>query len=125
MAEGTAEGIPENVAGLLCYSLGWVTGLIFLLIDKRPFVRFHAAQSLVVFGGLHVAYYALFNIFFVGVGAALGGSGLGVLVVDAIRLLATVLWIVLMVKAYQGERFKVPYAADIAENIAGRLEQKP
>jgi uncharacterized membrane protein len=61
----------------------------------------------------------------VGVGAALGGSGLGVLVVDAIRLLATVLWIVLMVKAYQGERFKVPYAADIAENIAGRLEQKP
>src|SRR5947209_4032338 len=48
------SGLTENVAGLLCYALGWVTGLIFFLIDKRPFVRFHAAQSIVVFGGLHV-----------------------------------------------------------------------
>ena len=46
-------GLSENVAGLLCYILGWITGLIFLLIDKRPFVRFHAAQSIVVFLGLH------------------------------------------------------------------------
>ena len=38
--------------GLLCYVLGWVTGLIFFFIDKRPFVRFQAAQSIVVFGGL-------------------------------------------------------------------------
>src|SRR6202158_515205 len=48
------SGMAENVAGLLCYVLGWVTGIIFLLIDKRPYVRFHAAQSIVVFGGLHV-----------------------------------------------------------------------
>src|SRR5271166_728176 len=47
-------GMDENVAGLLCYVLGWVTGIIFLLIDKRPFVRFHAAQSIVVFGGLFI-----------------------------------------------------------------------
>jgi uncharacterized membrane protein len=120
-----AEGMAENVAGLLCYSLGWVTGLIFLLIDKRPFVRFHAAQSLVVFGVLHVVYYIVASIFFVGIGAVAGGFGLGVMLLDAIRLLATVLWIVLMVKAYQGERFKLPYAAEFAENIAGRLEQKP
>src|SRR5271156_5240440 len=46
------SGLQENVAGLLCYVLGWLTGLIFLLIDKRPFVRFHAAQSIVVFGTL-------------------------------------------------------------------------
>jgi hypothetical protein len=44
-----ASGLAENVAGLLCYALGWLTGLIFLLIDKRPFVRFHAAQSIVDF----------------------------------------------------------------------------
>ena len=50
----TETGLSENVAGLLCYVLGWVTGLIFLLIDKRPFVRFHAAQSLVTFGALHI-----------------------------------------------------------------------
>lgn len=47
----SSTGLDENVAGLLCYVLGWVTGLIFFLIDKRPYVRFHAAQSIVVFGG--------------------------------------------------------------------------
>src|SRR5271154_4203901 len=47
-----ASGLQENVAGMLCYVLGWITGIVFLLIDKRPFVRFHAAQSIVVFGFL-------------------------------------------------------------------------
>ncbi|MGB6496691.1 MAG: hypothetical protein WBF09_06825, partial [Candidatus Acidiferrum sp.] len=40
------SGMDENVAALVSYILGWVTGLIFLLIDKRPFVKFHAAQSI-------------------------------------------------------------------------------
>src|ERR1700693_3203492 len=47
-------GLAENVAGLLAYVLGWITGIIFLMIDKRPWVRFQAAQSIVVFGGLTV-----------------------------------------------------------------------
>ena len=55
-AAGTA-GIQENVAGLLCYVAGWVTGLIFFLIDKRPSVRFHAMQSMIVFGALNVLYW--------------------------------------------------------------------
>src|ERR1700688_1279552 len=50
----SSEGLAENVAGLLCYVLGWLTGVIFLLIDKRPWVKFQAAQSIVVFGGLTV-----------------------------------------------------------------------
>src|SRR6202051_5226970 len=50
----SSEGLAENVAGLLCYVLGWITGIIFILIDKRPFVKFHAAQSIVVFGALTV-----------------------------------------------------------------------
>ena len=112
--------MDENVAGLLCYSLGWITGLIFLLIDKRPFVRFHAAQSVVVFGGLHIVYYILSSIFLVGIGAAAGGLGLAVLLIGALRLLIAVLWIFLMVKAYQGQRFKVPFAADIVEKIGGQ-----
>jgi uncharacterized membrane protein len=116
-----AEGLNENIAGLLCYSLGWITGLIFLLVDKRPFVRFHAAQSVVVFGGLHIVQYIVANVFSVGIGAELGASGLGVLLVYAIRLLATVLWIVLMAKAAQGARFRLPYAADLAENLTGRV----
>src|SRR5580658_6259857 len=52
--QSAQSGMSENVAAFLCYLVGWVTGIIFFLIDKRPFVRFHAAQSIVVFGGLHV-----------------------------------------------------------------------
>jgi uncharacterized membrane protein len=66
------SGISENVAGLLCYVLGWVTGLIFYFIDKRPFVRFHAAQSIVVFGGLTVIRIALGVLFLTGTGFHLG-----------------------------------------------------
>src|SRR3984885_11592119 len=118
---GMAEGMSENVAGLLCYSLGWVTGLIFFLIDKRPFVRFHAAQSMVVFGGLQIIQIVLGRIFIAsmyngGVMNLSMGSGL----LSLLGLLAFVLWILLMIKAYQGERFKVPVAGDFAENIAGK-----
>jgi uncharacterized membrane protein len=52
--QSAQPGMAENVAAVLSYLVGWVTGIIFFLIDKRPFVRFHAAQSIVVFGGLHV-----------------------------------------------------------------------
>ena len=65
--------MSENVAGLLCYALGWITGLIFYFVDKRPFVRFHAAQSIVVFGGLHILYFIV-AVFF---GMSLFTGGLG------------------------------------------------
>ena len=53
--EKTSTGLQENVAGLLCYVLGWVTGLIFILIEKEnKFVRFHAMQSIVTFGSITV-----------------------------------------------------------------------
>ena len=56
----TSTGIQANVAGLLSYVLGWLTGLIFFLIEKEnKFVRFHAAQSLVVFGALTVLQIAI------------------------------------------------------------------
>ena len=108
-AAAPTEGMAENVAGLLCYVLGWVTGIIFLLIDRRPFVKFHAAQSIVVFGGLHLIQIVLrFAHFF------LLGFGLHFLV----WLLGVVLWIVLMIKAFQHETFRVPIAAGIADEIA-------
>src|SRR5882757_7779196 len=62
-AASASTGLQENLAGLLCYVLGWITGLVFFFIDKRPFVRFHAAQSIVVFGGLHVLSILLRVIF--------------------------------------------------------------
>jgi uncharacterized membrane protein len=106
--------VEENVAGLLCYVGGWVTGLIFFLIDKRPFVRFHAAQSIVVFGGLHIVYIILTTMFITSFwGGGLGFFSFSALLFDAVRLGAMVLWVVLMVKAYQSERFRIPIAFEL------------
>ena len=56
----TSTGIQPNVAGLLSYVLGWLTGLIFFLIEKEnKFVRFHALQSMIVFGALFVLSLAI------------------------------------------------------------------
>jgi uncharacterized membrane protein len=111
--------MQENVAGLLCYILGWVTGIIFLLIDKRPFVRFHAAQSIVIFG-------ALFLLRLVLIFAFIGGSMLGfwafhALISGLLSLVTLAAWIILMVMAYQGKMFEVPIAAGIAKNMAGKV----
>lgn len=115
-AASPTEGIQENVAGLLCYALGWVTGIIFLLIDKRPFVKFHAAQSIVVFGGLTVVRIAL--VFMHGMtGGIIGWGFLGIIGL-LVGILMFVLWILLMVKAYQHETFRLPVAADIADGFA-------
>jgi len=117
----TQTGMAENVAGLLCYVLGWLTGLIFFFIDKRPYVRFHAAQSIVVFGALHLLSIIL-GIFFGMAILAHGwmGFSFGYAVLKVVQLAALVLWILLMIKAYQGQRFRVPLAADLAESIFGK-----
>jgi uncharacterized membrane protein len=113
----SSEGLAENVAGLLCYVLGWLTGIIFILIDKRPFVRFHAAQSIVVFGALTILRIGLGIV--MGIGGFVG-FGLWALVSMVLGLVGLVLWILLMVKAYQHELFRVPIAAGIADGIAGK-----
>lgn len=121
-SQGTQTGMAENVAGLLCYLLGWVTGIIFFLIDKRPFVRFHAAQSIVVFGGLHIINILLVFVFGAGLMmmGGMGTFGFGWAIYSLISLVALILWILLMVKAYQGEKFEVPVAAGIAKSFAGK-----
>ncbi len=112
------SGIDENVAGLLCYVLGWVTGIIFLLIDKRPFVKFHAAQSIVVFGGLTVIRIGL------GIMGSMTGGLLGYGtfwgLAALLGLIGFVLWILLMVKAFQHELFKLPVVGPIADGIANK-----
>jgi uncharacterized membrane protein len=107
--EKTSTGIQENVASMLCYLVGWVTGLVFFLIEKEnKTVRFHAIQSIVVFGFISVLQIVL-GMF----------SFLGIMLMPVIGLAALVLWILLMVKAYQGgEKFKLPVAGDIAEKNA-------
>jgi uncharacterized membrane protein len=105
-ASSPTEGLQENIAGLLCYLLGWLSGIIFLLIDKRPWVRFQAAQSIAVFGGLTVIRIVLVFV-----------HGFFGFVWLAIGLLGFVLWVVLMVKAYQHQTWRVPIAAEIADSL--------
>ena len=118
----STRGLSEKGAALLSYVLGWLTGLIIFLIDKRPYVRFHAAQSIVVFGGLHVIQIVIAATS--GLGWAFGSVGTtlhlgaGLMLLDTLNLLSLVLWIVCIVKAYQGVRFKVPVAGRIAEKLA-------
>ena len=101
--------MEENVAGLLCYLLGWITGIIFLILEKdNKFVRFHAIQSIVVFGIITVAQLILRWIPFI-------GWILSIL----ISILAFILWIILMVKAFQGIKYKLPWAGNFSEKQAG------
>src|SRR4030042_4110137 len=68
--EGTAKpeaesstGLTANVAGLLCYVAGWITGIIFVVLEKKStFVKFHAWQSIMTFGALTVAHLVLSTI---------------------------------------------------------------
>jgi uncharacterized membrane protein len=107
--------MAENIAGLLCYAGGWVTGLVFYFIDERPFVRFHAAQSIVVFGLLHLVYIGLSMLFFRGPFGIFGLLWL-------LQLATLVLWIVLMARAYKGEMFKVPVVADLVDKLVARKD---
>jgi uncharacterized membrane protein len=117
-----AGGLDRNVAGALAYLLGFVTGLVFYLVEEDDaFVRFHAAQSMVVFGGLAVLGIAAnaFGVFFSvvdGIFVAIVGF-LFSLVWFLVSLGAVVLWLYLMAKAYQGETPRIPVAASIADDL--------
>lgn len=98
-------GIDENVAGLLCYALGFVTGIIFLVVEKNSrFVKFHALQSIITFASI------TFIAWFVGIIPFIGW-----IVSFFIGIVEFALWIMLMVKAYNKEWFKLPIIGDIVE----------
>ena len=101
----SSTGIQPNVAALLSYALGIVSGVVFFLIEKEnKFVRFHAMQSIIAFGALFVLQIALPIVPFI-----------GWILAPFVSLLALVIWILSMIKAYQGEMFKLPVIGDIAE----------
>ena len=104
-AKKTVSGFDENLAGALCYGLGWITGLLFFATEpENSFVRFHAMQSMLVFGTACVAFMVCLSIPF-----------LGWILSIFVFYGSAALWLILMFKAYQGERFKLPVAGDIAE----------
>jgi uncharacterized membrane protein len=103
--EKTSTGLQENIAGLLCYVLVWITGIIFLIIEKdNKTVRFHAWQSIFVFLPLSILGWIFGWIHVIG----------GV-ISWLIGVVGFILWIVLMYKAYKGEMYKIPWAGAMAE----------
>jgi len=120
--EKATFGLDENVASAACYVLGWLTGIIFFLMEKdNKTVRFHAMQSVLTFLPLTLIYWIIgmiFSMMFFGAGmyGAYGAWGILSLITTLIAIVMLILWLVLMFKAYQGEKFKVPIVGDIAEN---------
>jgi uncharacterized membrane protein len=103
--EKTSTGLDANMAAALAYLVGFVTGIIFLLVEKdNKFVRFHAMQSTLVFVGI-VAVDILLQLVPI----------LGALVVVFVVIPASaILWLLLMFKAYQGEDFRLPLVGQMA-----------
>jgi len=107
----TSIGLSANVAGLLCYVGGWISGIVFLVIEKKSkFVKFHAWQSIMTFGVLTVVYLILFHIPIIG--WVLGWI---------IWVLGLVLWIILMIQAGTGKMWKLPWAGNWAEKQASKV----
>jgi uncharacterized membrane protein len=106
----TSSGLEQNVAGLLCYILGWVTGILFLIIEKEnKFVRFHAFQSVATY----VVFFVLYIVFlFIPV--------IGFVIDIILGIVMFILWLVLMFKAYQGRTFKLPIVGNFAEKQANQ-----
>ena len=105
----TSTGLQANIAGLACYVIGFVSGVVFLLLEKEnKFVRFHAMQSIVTFGAIAILQCVFLSMFYPLV-ALLSLASLG-------------LWIVLIIKAYQGEMFKLPVLGDFAEKCLAKIK---
>ena len=107
MAEKTGTGLPKNTAAALAYVLGWLTGIVFLIIEKDSFVRFHAMQSVVTFGALTIL--TLLPV-------------IGWVLSPLVIILGFILWLLLIYKAYQGEEFKLPWLGDWAKKLLGKMK---
>ncbi len=116
----TSMGMQANTAAGLSYIAGWITGLIFFFGEKQNrFVRFNAMQSILLYAAVTVIYIVLDVLV-----TALAFSGLGALLLLfglltwLVGLGAFVLWIILMINAFQGKYLKLPIIGDYAERLA-------
>lgn len=117
--KGGSSGLAPNVAGTLCYVLGLVTGIIFLLIEREnKFVRFHAMQSILFSIAVWLINFIVTSLlvatFFTGGFAAFG------LLTTGLAVLYIVLWVMLMVKAYNNQEWELPLLGKIAKNFANK-----
>lgn len=105
----TSTGLQQNVAGLLCYVLGWVSGIVMLILEpNNKFVRFHAFQSIIAFGVLSVVSMIFGWIPWIGVAVNI-----------IVGVIGFILWLSMMMVASQNKKYKLPYAGDYAEKWAG------
>ncbi len=124
----TSMNLEENVASMLCYIGAFVTGIIFYLVEKEnKTVRFHALQSTLTFLPLMILTNIIWWIGrpkwsygggFYGYGSFSPGIPALVWVSWGLWALTGLLWLILVFKAYQGEKFKLPIVGDIAEKHA-------
>lgn len=106
----SSTGLDPKVSALLAYLLGIVGGIVFYAISKDSYVKFHAMQSIMLWVVIMILYSVIwvltipFDFFFY---------------FDYILYLGvTVVWILVMIKAYNGERYKLPVIGDMAEKYA-------
>ena len=123
----SSTGLDENVAALLSYIFGWVSGLIFFLIEKDSrLVRFHAMQAILFNVSIGVILIALWIIVFV---FLLIASQISDVLGTVFGLITTLLWLAIsvgiliawvmcLIKAYQGQFFKLPIIGNFAEKFS-------
>lgn len=123
----SSTGLDENIAALLSYIFGWVSGLVFFLIEKDSrLVRFHAMQSLLFNVLVAIVVIALWIVFAV---LWLIASQLSGVMSALLGLVATLVWIVLgigiliawimcLIKAYGRQYFKLPIIGNFAEKFS-------
>jgi uncharacterized membrane protein len=107
----SVAGLDPNTAALLTYLLGWVTGLLFLVLEKgNNYVRFHAMQSVIFFGVITLAAVVLWLLLMVPY-----INILFMVLLSLLGLFSFAAWAILMLKAYQGDRFMLPWVGERAE----------
>jgi uncharacterized membrane protein len=127
---GSSTSLKPNTASMLCYLGFWVTGIVFLIIEKKnKLVRYHAMHSLVTFGILNIIW---------GIASSAGGWGWGlwglrwgfmnpvIIAATVIFTVAFILWWVLwgvaLYKSYHGTPFRYGSFSDLAEKCLAKLD---
>ena len=117
---GQGSGLAPNIASMLCYICMPITSIVFMLMEKEnKDVQFHAWQATTFGVGWIVVVVALniLSMILVRIAGVLGV--IMSILVPVLGLGVFILWIICLVKAYQGERWKIPYIGDFAEKKAG------
>jgi uncharacterized membrane protein len=122
VTEPTSTGVDARLSSVLCYAGWWVTGLVFLFAERRHAgVRFHAAQSIVVFGAFSVALLLCGGASAVAFFVAVPTFQIMQMIGNVLWLAAAVLWVYLLVTTWRGETWRVPLAGDLATKIASSV----